>query len=80
MEAMSTSEKLFLLTQNPDLKEEEINEYERLLSERFAIAPDLVEDAAVARGGIDPGERIRELYYRIYKVREEGRYTGDTNS
>ena len=66
MEAMSPAEKLSLLEQNPDLTQEEIDEYERLLSERFTIDPDRVSFEAGPEKRIEREEQIARLYYRIY--------------
>ena len=55
-----------LLQNNPQAAPQDIDEYERLLAERFTIDPDLSPEPAPTAGGTNQEERLRELYQKLF--------------
>ncbi|HEU0051525.1 MAG TPA: hypothetical protein VFQ39_00065 [Longimicrobium sp.] len=62
MEPLRPEEKARILAENPDVSPAELDEYERLLAERFARDPGLPATAEVRRRE----DRLAELYLKLF--------------
>jgi hypothetical protein len=76
MEPLKPQDKHRILAENPAADPAEVEEYERLLSERFAVDPDAPVAAPNAVwSGIDVHvreARIAELYQKLFGSRTSG--------
>ena len=67
MEPLKPETKARILEERPQASPQDIEEYERLLSERFASDPDLVIAAAqVARLDESREQRLQELHAKLF--------------
>lgn len=64
MEPLKPAEKERILSERPQAAPEDIEEYERLLAERFLRDPSLPEPAAAPERRRD--DRLRELYDKLF--------------
>ncbi len=62
MEPMKPDEKARILSENPDAEPADLDEYERLLSERFASDPDV----PAAKDSADREARLAELHGKLF--------------
>ena len=65
MEPLKPEVKRFILENNPQASPEDMEEYERLLSERFTRDPD-VAAAPRAEAFSDREERLNQLYQKLF--------------
>lgn len=72
MEPMKPEEKTAILENNPQASPEEIDEYEQLLSERFAQDPDLAPEPALESAVQGRESRLAELHRKLFRTEEEG--------
>ena len=66
MEAMKPEAKRAILENRPQASSAEIDEYEKLLAERFSEDPGLPESQAVAQNAVYREKRLRELREKLY--------------
>lgn len=69
MQPLKPEEKSRILNENPQAEPGDLEEYERLLSQRFAMDPDVAPspDSTSAATGIEA--RIAELHARLFPER-----------
>jgi hypothetical protein len=68
MEPMKPEEKARVLAENPQAEPGDIEEYERLLSLRFASDPDVASAPEAATDGESIEERLAELHRKLFQV------------
>lgn len=68
MEPMKPEEKTRLLAENPQAEPGDIEEYERLLSMRFATDPDVPAAPSVQREAESIEQRLAELHRKLFQV------------
>ena len=66
MEPLKPDLKKRILETNPEAAPEEIEEYERLLSERFTTDPDLAMDPKHAELMVAKNSRLAELHKKLF--------------
>lgn len=66
MEPLKPEEKERILSERPQAAPEDIEEYERLLAERFLHDPLVPEAAAAPLATPARDERLRELYEKLF--------------
>jgi hypothetical protein len=67
MEPLKPAEKLEILQRAESADASEVEEYEKLLSQRFTTDPDAATPESVPQGGQDDRSRLRELYKKFAK-------------
>jgi hypothetical protein len=68
MQPLNPDDKKRILESSIQASPEDIEEYEKLLSERFTEDPDLPGAQVVLEGVVDPREaRLAELYQKLFK-------------
>jgi hypothetical protein len=68
MEPMKPQEKARVLAENPQAEPGDVEEYERLLSLRFAADPDVAAAPEAAADGESIEERLVELHRKLFQV------------
>jgi hypothetical protein len=66
MEPLKPETKARILRERPQASPEEIEEYERLLAERFTEDPDLPKSPAVAQAAAKRQKRLEQLYEKLF--------------
>ena len=66
MQPLKPEEKARILADSPLAEPGDLEEYERLLSRRFATDPDIPESSAVAEAAEDIEARLAELHARLF--------------
>lgn len=67
MQPLKPEDKLAILNDNPAADPAEIQEYEKLLSQRFTMDPDApAADAVADDGGFNIEQRLRELHDKLF--------------
>lgn len=66
MEPLKPATKTGILRSRPDVTKEEIEEYERLLAERFTVDPQMVQTFEEGTEHAAREIRIRELYEKLF--------------
>jgi hypothetical protein len=66
MEPMKPETKSRILEERPETRPEDIEEYERLLAERFTEDPDLPKSPAVAKAAARRETRLEQLYKELF--------------
>ena len=67
MEPLKPETKERLLQGNPQADPDEMEEYERLLSERFAVDPDMPKAPEESDAEDDRERRLQELFQKFYR-------------
>lgn len=75
MEPLKPAQKRAILENQPNAQPADVEEYERLLSQRFTVDPDFAPAAAPAEGGKvtrdslkDSEDRIAQLHDKLFSV------------
>ena len=68
MEPMKPEEKARVLAENPQAEPGDVEEYERLLSLRFAADPDVPSAPEAATDAESIEERLAELHRKLFQV------------
>ncbi len=71
MEPMKPTAKKRILQAAPNAAPEDITEYERLLSERFTVDPDLARDPASIHLMEQKRKRLKELRGKLFPSKRE---------
>ena len=66
MEPLTPEVRKKILDDRPQASPEDIDEYERLLSQRFTVDPDLPMDADESALRDDDEARLEELYNKLF--------------
>ena len=66
MEPLKPETKRQIMTARPDASPEDIQEYERLLAERFAEDPDLTKSPALEKATAKREKRLEQLYQKLF--------------
>jgi hypothetical protein len=66
VEPLKPETKARILRERPQASPEEIEEYERLLAERFTEDPDLPKSPAVAKAAAHRERRLEQLYQKLF--------------
>ena len=67
MEPLKPKEKLEIMQRGESTDAAEVEEYEKLLSQRFATDPDAPVPESAQQGAQDDRSRLRELYKKFAK-------------
>ena len=70
MEPLKPETKRQILQERPQASPADIEEYERLLAERFAEDPDLPKSPIAARTVADRERRLGQLYKKLFGPRK----------
>jgi len=68
MEPLTPEVRKQILDQHPQASPEDIEEYERLLSQRFTVDPDLPMAPAESVKRDDDERRLKELYNKLFST------------
>jgi hypothetical protein len=66
MEPLKPEIRARILQERPQASPEDIDEYERLLAERFTEDPDLPKSPAVAQTAAKRQRRLQQLYEKLF--------------
>jgi hypothetical protein len=66
MEPLKPETKTRILQERPQASPADIEEYERLLAERFTEDPDLPKSPAVAQAAAQREKRLEQLYMKLF--------------
>jgi hypothetical protein len=66
MEPLKPETKARILRERPEANPEDIEEYERLLAERFTEDPDVPKSPAVAQEVAKRQKRLEQLYEKLF--------------
>jgi hypothetical protein len=66
MEPLKPETKTRILKERPEASPEEIEEYERLLAERFTEDPDLPRSPAISQATAKREKRLEQLYKKLF--------------
>jgi hypothetical protein len=66
MEPLKPETKARILRERPQASPEDIEEYERLLAERFTEDPDMSKSPAVAQAAARRQKRLEQLYTKLF--------------
>jgi hypothetical protein len=66
MEPLKPETRARILHERPQAGPEDIDEYERLLAERFTEDPDLPASPAVAEAAVKRQQRLEQLYKKLF--------------
>ncbi|HSU16372.1 hypothetical protein [Longimicrobium sp.] len=66
MEPMKPEEKARVLAENPQAEPGDLEEYERLLSRRFAMDPDIPASPEAIEAADSIEDRLAELHARLF--------------
>jgi hypothetical protein len=66
MEPLKPETKEQILRDRPQASPADLEEYERLLSERFTVDPDLPKSPAATRDATDRERRLEQLYQMLF--------------
>ena len=66
MEPLKPETKARILRERPQARPEDVEEYERLLAERFTEDPDLPKSPAVAQEAAKRQKRLQQLYEKLF--------------
>jgi hypothetical protein len=69
MEPLKSTTKQSILETNPQAAPEDIEEYERLLAERFTREPSIPMSPEAANRAAQHEQRLAELYEKLFKPR-----------
>ena len=67
MEPLKPEAKDSLLQNNPQADPDEVEEYERLLSERFTVDPDMPKAPEGSAAEDERESRLREIFQKYYR-------------
>jgi hypothetical protein len=67
MEPLKPEAKERLLQDNPQAEPGEVEEYERLLSERFTVDPDMPKAPEASAAEDERESRLQELFQKFYR-------------
>jgi hypothetical protein len=73
MQPMKPEQIRSALMNRPEAQPSDLEEYQRLLSQRFTTDPDREQPAAaplIEKGRVDREERLRELYRTLFQPQE----------
>lgn len=76
MEPLKPETESKILEESPEAAPEDIQEYERLLAERFTVDPDLPMAPEADSQQEDPEERIQYLYRRLFPLSSQKQTLG----
>ena len=68
MEPLKPEVRKRILDDHPQASPEDIDEYERLLSQRFTVDPDLAMSPAASSKREDAEKRLAELYDKLFST------------
>lgn len=68
MEPLKPEVRKWILDEHPQASPEDIDEYERLLAQRFTVDPDLPAAPAEISGVDDDEKRLAELYDKLFST------------
>jgi hypothetical protein len=68
MEPLKPETKARIMQERPQASPEDIEEYERLLAERFTEDPDLPKSPTVAQADVKRQKRLEQLYKKLFGV------------
>lgn len=66
MEPLKPETKARILRERPQASPKDLEEYERLLAERFTEDPDLAKSPAVAQAAAKRQKRLEQLYEKLF--------------
>jgi hypothetical protein len=66
MEPLKPETKTRILNESPQESPEDIDEYERLLAERFTEDPDLPKSPAITQAAIKREKRLKQLSMKLF--------------
>ena len=66
MEPLQPETKARILRERPEASPEDIEEYERLLAERFTEDPDVPKSPAVDQAAAKRHKRLEQLYEKLF--------------
>ena len=66
MEPLTPEVRKWILDEHPQASPEDIDEYERLLSQRFTVDPDLPMAPEESAQRNDDEQRLEELYNKLF--------------
>lgn len=66
MEPLKPETKARILRERPQASREDIEEYERLLAERFTEDADLPKSPAIAQVAVKREKRLEQLYEKLF--------------